>query len=127
MTSNVSARLTDDLVTAWITRYEHAWRTNDPADIVALFTADAEYHEEPYETHWIGRDAIVTGWRSRWGWQQGGWEFSSEITEISCDTVTITGVGVYAELGTFDNRWTVTFTGDRCTRFHMVNTERDST
>jgi len=52
--------LSTDQVDAWVKRYVHAWQTADPADIAALFTPDAEYHERPYETAWIGRDGVVT-------------------------------------------------------------------
>ncbi|WP_203831438.1 nuclear transport factor 2 family protein [Actinoplanes palleronii] len=117
--------ITAAAVAAWVGRYEHAWRTNDPTDIGALFAADGEYHEEPYSTHWLGRDAIVEGWRGRWGWQQGGWEFTWTLRAIDGATATIDGTGTYAELGVFDNQWTVTFDGEgRCTRFHMINNER---
>lgn len=108
----------------WVQAYLHAWTTNDPNDIAALFTETAEYHEKPYETAWIGRDAIVTGWRSRWQWQSGGWTFAWATSSIAGNCATITGVGHYAELGDFDNTWTVTFDGGLCSRFDMINTER---
>jgi hypothetical protein len=37
-------------VQAWIEKYVLAWTSAERADIEALFTADAEYHERPYET-----------------------------------------------------------------------------
>jgi hypothetical protein len=112
-------------ITNWIEKYVHAWRTNDVADIAALFTPDAEYSETPYETLWVGQEAIVKGWQSRWVWQKGGWSFEWEIVESNRESAIIAGVGTYAELGVFDNVWTVTFADDgRCKRFHMVNTER---
>jgi len=112
-------------VTRWVDGYLTAWRSNAPGDIAALFTDDAEYHESPYDTEWIGRDEIVEGWRGRWDWQQGGWEFEWSLTSIDGGTVVIDGIGHYTELGDFDNHWTVTFDGaGLATRFEMVNTER---
>ena len=112
-------------ITRWVEDYVMAWKSNARADIEALFTDDAEYHESPFDTQWIGRDAIVEGWRSRWEWQSGGWTFEWSITAIDGRDVVITGIGRYAELGDFDNLWTVTFDGSgRCSRFVMVNTER---
>ncbi|WP_369138764.1 nuclear transport factor 2 family protein [Modestobacter versicolor] len=112
-------------ITRWVEAYVTAWKSNDPGDIEVLFTDDAEYHESPFDTQWIGRDAIVEGWRSRWDWQSGGWEFEWSITAIDGWDVVITGIGRYAELGDFDNLWTVTFEeSGRCSRFVMVNTER---
>jgi hypothetical protein len=111
-------------VTSWVESYLVAWHSNDPADIRRLFTQSAEYHEMPYDTHWIGRAAIVTGWRSRWHWQQGGWSFDWDVVSIEGRTAVVSGVGHYTELGDFNNIWTVSFDGfGRCTRFDMVNTE----
>jgi len=123
--TNTTETITAETVTSWVEGYLRAWETNAPADIAALFTEDAEYHETPYETEWIGRDDIVEGWRSRWDWQKGGWSFEWSITSIEGSTVVITGIGHYKKLGNFDNVWTVTFDGTgRCTRFQMLNTER---
>ncbi|MFF3444209.1 nuclear transport factor 2 family protein [Streptosporangium sp. NPDC002721] len=116
--------LTNEQLTGWVERYVHAWRTADPADIAALFTANAEYHEQPYETDWIGREAIVQGWLSRRPWQEGGWDFDWSPLMITGDTAAIRGTGVYTELGRFDNLWVVTFAGDgRCSSFRMWNNE----
>ena len=120
------ASVTPEAITAWVEKYLHAWETNVTADIEALFTEDAEYHENPFSTEWIGRNEIVEGWQSRWDWQQGGWTFEWNTAKVEGLTVTIVGIGHYAKLGDFDNQWTVTFdsTG-RSSRFEMVNTERD--
>jgi len=117
--------ITTETVTSWVDRYLTAWRSNAPDDIARLFAEDAEYHEGPYETHWIGRNEIVAGWRSRWDWQQGGWTFEWQLAAIEGATAVITGVGRYAKLGDFDNTWTVTFgTPELCINFSMINTER---
>jgi len=112
-------------VGVWVDGYLRAWASNSPEDIAALFTEDAEYHESPFETEWIGRDEIVEGWRSRWDWQAGGWDFEWSIASISGATATVIGVGRYKKLGDFDNTWTVTFgSSGLCSRFEMLNTER---
>jgi uncharacterized protein (TIGR02246 family) len=119
--------LSTDQVDAWVTRYVHAWQTADPADIAALFTPDAEYHERPYETAWIGRDEIVTGWLDRQPWQEGGWTFDWRVLMITGDTVAIQGTGVYRQLGTFDNLLVVTFdAGGACSMFRMWNNQAES-
>jgi hypothetical protein len=115
---------TTEQLTGWVDRYVHAWRTADPADIAALFTPDAEYHERPYETAWIGREAIVKGWLSRQPWQEDGWTFDWVPLMITGDTAAIQGTGVYTEFGTFENLWVVTFADDgRCRNFRMWNNE----
>jgi hypothetical protein len=115
-----------DTIARWVGGYVQAWTSNSRADIAALFTEDAEYHEEPFDTEWVGRDEIVDGWRGRWDWQQGGWTFEWLITSVDNLTAVITGIGHYTELGDFDNVWTVTFDESGvCRRFEMFNTERN--
>ena len=115
---------TQEQVRTWIEKYIHAWTTAEPSDIAPLFAADAEYHEWPYETHWIGRDDIVKGWLSRQQWQEGGWTFDWEILMMTGDTAAIRGTGVYTKLGTFENLWTVTFdSAGACAVFRMWNNE----
>jgi len=111
-------------VAAWVDRYLTAWTSAAPKDIKALFTPDAEYHERPYETEWIGREAIVEGWLSRQTWQEGGWTFEHEILMITGDTAAIRGTGVYKELGTFENLWVVTLDAKgKCSTFRMWNNQ----
>ena len=125
-TTHAVTTLTSESVALWVDAYLKAWTTNAATDIAALFSGAAEYHESPYKTKWVGRDAIVDGWRSRWDWQKGGWNFEWSLSSITGSTVVITGVGHYKELGDFDNVWTVTFDASgRAARFEMLNTERD--
>ena len=116
--------MTKPQVEAWVERYVRAWKSYDAADIAALFTKDAEYHEWPYETSWIGREDIVAGWLERKDWQEGGWDFEWSVVAISGDTAAIQGTGHYQKLGTFANLWTVTFgAGRKCSVFRMWNNE----
>jgi hypothetical protein len=111
-------------VRAWVEGYVKAWKTGDPGDIEAIFAEDAESYESPYETAWVGRAAIIEGWRARMGWQEGGWEFDWELLVINGDTFAVKGTGVYAELGTFENLWVVTLDGaGKCVVFRMWNNE----
>jgi len=57
----------DDLIdaaafSAWLDRYKQAWETRDAALAGALFTADASYHEMPFDAPMQGRDAIEAYW-----------------------------------------------------------------
>jgi hypothetical protein len=114
--------VTQQQVEAWVNGYVTAWRTNASKDITALFTPKAEYHEWPYATDWIGRREIIAGWQSRAAWQEGGWDFEWSTLMITGDTAAIRGTGVYKELGTFLNLWTVTFDEHgKCTMFRMWN------
>ena len=112
-------------VALWVKGYLKAWESNSAGDIAELFTEDAEYHETPYETEWIGRDEIVDGWRGRWNWQKGGWRFEWSLVSIEGHTVVVAGIGHYTQLGDFDNVWTISFDDQgRVSRFEMVNNER---
>lgn len=111
-----------DTVLAWVAAYLTAWTTGARADVEVLFTEDAEYHEWPYATAWVGRDDIVEGWDSRAAWQEGGWTFDDwTVLAINGDTAIVAGIGVYRELGTFANLWTIRFDGPRASEFRMAN------
>jgi hypothetical protein len=46
----------------WLNRYVAAWKSYDPAEISALFSADAEYRYHPWDEPVRGREAIVADW-----------------------------------------------------------------
>jgi ketosteroid isomerase-like protein len=50
-------------LTAWLAAYGAAWQTRDPAAAGKLFTADATYHEMPFDAPKAGRAAIEDYWR----------------------------------------------------------------
>lgn len=118
--------ITEERVTAWVTGYVTAWRSTDPADIAAIFAADGESYEWPYETAWIGRDEIIKGWQARRAWQEGGWSFDWELLTINGDTFAVKGVGAYKELGNFANLWVVTLDEEgKCSVMRMWNNQID--
>jgi len=43
---------------AWLEAYGRAWETFDGEAWVALFTDDAEYHEDPYSSPLVGHNAL---------------------------------------------------------------------
>jgi len=74
----------------WVERYIHAWASNDPADIEALFTDDARYFTAPYRTPWSGRDEIVRGWLDRAS-EPGTWTFRHEVFAVHGDLAFVQG------------------------------------
>ena len=65
MSNEIATRISHETVQAWLNAYEHAWQTYDPAEVAALFSADAEYRWHPWDegraiAH--GRQAIVSAW-----------------------------------------------------------------
>jgi hypothetical protein len=65
-----NSRLTLEQFDRWLERYFEAWRSNDPADVMALFAENAVYHCGPFATPTVGRRAIVERWVSDPGQQQ---------------------------------------------------------
>ncbi len=47
---------------AWLAGYKEAWETRDAEKVGTLFTADATYHENPFEDVMEGRAAIKEYW-----------------------------------------------------------------
>lgn len=82
----MTQHITEEHAQRWVAGYLRAWTSEDPADIEALFADDAESHEWPYATAWVGRPAIVEGWRVRSPWQEGGWTFDWTLLAINGDT-----------------------------------------
>jgi hypothetical protein len=54
--------LDDAAFAAWLDAYKTAWEKRDPAAAAALFTADASYHEMPFDAPIEGAGAIAAYW-----------------------------------------------------------------
>lgn len=54
--------MTTSDVDQWLDRYFEAWRSNDPEQVAALFSADALYSVDPFAPAWRGRREIVERW-----------------------------------------------------------------
>ena len=46
----------------WLERYRRAWIERSVADAGELFTEDAVYREQPFQTPFVGREAIKQYW-----------------------------------------------------------------
>jgi hypothetical protein len=51
-----------DAFGSWLDRYFGAWASNDPDEVAALFSRDAEYSWGPFREPARGREAIVRAW-----------------------------------------------------------------
>ncbi len=60
--AETKAAVTTQDFAAWLDGYKEAWETRDAAKAGALFTADATYHENPFEDEMQGRAAIEEYW-----------------------------------------------------------------
>lgn len=98
-------------IASWVDGYQHAWDTNDPADIIALFTPDAEYRAAPHDAPWVGHDAIVAGWLGARD-EPGDATFSWRALVDNPDIGVVQGVTVYANSSTYDNLWIISLAPD---------------
>ena len=81
-------------IESWLSAYRHAWETDDPDDVAALFTEDATYSPWPFSRSWEGRDTIVAKWIER-GDSKNPWRFESEVLAVEGDTGVIKGLTTY--------------------------------
>src|SRR4030095_11727685 len=56
--------LTTAALESWLQKYGAAWEMRDAAAAGSLFTADASYHEMPFDAPKQGRAAIEEYWRT---------------------------------------------------------------
>ena len=103
-------------VEAWVAAYRRAWTSNDPADIGALFTDDAEYLPTPWSAPWSGRETIVRRWLGRRD-EPGTWSFRSEVLATEGDLGIVRGETTYlATAGEpearYANLWLIRFAPD---------------
>lgn len=98
-------------VETWVNAYRRAWETNEPDDIRALFTTDAEYRMTPVAAPWVGSDAIVAGWLEHAD-PAGSTTFSWHAVAEQDDTAVvqcITGYPSGPKVGTYENLWVIRF------------------
>lgn len=106
----------------WLDRYQAAWKTDDPAQIGALFTDDATYSTLPFREPKRGRDAIVAWWISQ-GDSQNQWRFESARLVVEGETGVVQGLTMYPASGSspeavFSNIWVIRLApGGRATSF----------
>ncbi|MEP6528164.1 MAG: nuclear transport factor 2 family protein [Nocardioidaceae bacterium] len=105
-----------DRVASWIVGYVRAWNTNEPDDIRALFTPDAEYYTEPYRPPWRGLDQIVKAWLEHRD-EPGETTFDWHPIAVTDDVAIIEGTTTYPGQ-TYSNLWVIRLDDDgRCRQF----------
>ncbi|GAB3030896.1 hypothetical protein GCM10027052_04090 [Parafrigoribacterium mesophilum] len=101
----------DETVADWMAGYRRAWESNDPNDIRALFTEDAEYRTEPYAEPWRGQDEIVEGWLEAKD-EPGDTTFVWEPVVVTPEVAAIEATTVYTGERTYSNLWLIRFSPD---------------
>ena len=101
-----------DALERWVRQYLAAWASDDPDEIAALFTEDAEYHTGPFDEPWEGREKIVREWIAR-GDSDAQWEFDWSVVAFEDGVGVVQGHTVYTEPDReYSNIWLVRLAGD---------------
>jgi ketosteroid isomerase-like protein len=114
--------LVEDRVSEWLSSYQEAWRTYDPAAIGALFSEDAVYRYHPYDEPLRGREAIVASWLEDPD-VRGTYEGDYHPVVVTGDTAIATGSSTYRTAdgsvqAIYDNCFILRFDGEgRCRDF----------
>lgn len=107
----------NNVVTRWVEGYERAWKSNDPNDIRAIFTEDAEYRTRPHREPWRGHDEIVAKW-VEFGDTPDEVTFEWQQVVSSPETAVVRGITRYADDDTYHNLWVIQLAPDgRATSF----------
>ena len=101
----------------WMERYLRAWDSNDPEDIRALFTDDAEYYTLPGRKPKKGAGAIVAWWDEARD-EPGDYTFRWETVLATPARAVIQGYTDYHERESYHNLWIIDLDADgRARRF----------
>jgi hypothetical protein len=110
--------VTREQVQQWLNAYIGAWRSYDPAQIGALFSADAVVYYTPYAAPVMGRDAIIADWLAHPdapdSWKADYWPHMIEENRAVTRGQTVyydTENGPRAVRAEFDNVFMLTFNG----------------
>lgn len=113
----MAGHLDDAHVRRWIDAYLSAWRSNDRAEVEALFAEGASYRPQPDSPPAVGRTLIADNWLQHAD-KPGTWRCELEPMLVHDDTAIITGWTDYDDGERFLNLWVVKFDDDgRCLDF----------
>jgi len=97
----------------WLAAYRHAWSTDDPSEVAALFNIDVSYFTAPYRMPLEGITAVQDYWI---GEREGEipWSFEYQVLAQEDDLFVVRAVTTYPEgtsdadgPETFHNLWLV--------------------
>jgi hypothetical protein len=109
-------------VQTWLDRYVAAWRDNDHAAIVDLFSRDADYRWHPWDEPVRGNEAIATAWLEEPD-DPDRWDAWYEPVAVEGDVAVAAGTSTYFDQDrkperTYDNAFVLRFDDEgRCRSF----------
>ena len=80
----------------WLAAYRHAWSTDDPEEVAALFSEDVRYFTAPYRTPLEGVQAVTDYWL---GEHEGDipWSFEYQVLAQEGDLFVVRAVTTYPQ------------------------------
>jgi hypothetical protein len=115
-----------DHVNRWLADYVEAWKSYDPEQIAALFSAEVEYRYHPADEPVRGRDALVEAWLGEGDHtdassrdKQGTYDATYRAIAVDGEVAVATGASTYTEPeAVYDNCFVIRFDADGlCTEF----------
>jgi uncharacterized protein (TIGR02246 family) len=108
-----------DQVTAWVDRYEQAWRTPGTDGLAGLFTEDAVYSQGPYREPLHGRQAIAEMWEAERDGPGEVFTMDSDVVAVDGDTGVVRVEVRYGDPAhEYRDLWIMRFAADgRCRHF----------
>ena len=100
-----------DMTTRWMQGYLEAWSSNDPDQVAALFTEDAQYFTDPFGEPRRGRPEIVAGWLEDAD-EPGSFAFEWSPLAVTPEMSIIEGVTRYSAGPVYSNLWVIRFAPD---------------
>jgi hypothetical protein len=111
----------------WMDGYLKAWESNDPAEIAALFTPDAQYRSYPWAQPAVGTEAIVALWRETAD-EPGNHRFSWQRVGDADQPHLVQGHTEYDDGRVYENLWLVSLDADgrarSFTEWYMESTSK---
>ena len=91
-------------VDSWLAAYVAAWKSYDPGEIAALFSADVAYRYHPFDEPIAGRDAVVEAWLGEGGHEgassrdpEGTYDAEYRAVAVDGDVAVATGRSWYLD------------------------------
>ena len=107
-------------LSAWIERYERAWRSPGTGTLGDLFAPDATYRPTPFDAPLTGVPAIAAFWEDEREGPEEAFTLTAEIVALEGDTGVARLEVTYGDPATrrYRDLWIITLGADgRCTAF----------
>ncbi|MFL5856377.1 MAG: YybH family protein [Solirubrobacteraceae bacterium] len=102
---------TREQVTAWVDRYEAAWRSPGTEALRDVFSEDASYRQGPYHQELVGLHTIAAMWERERAGPDELFTLQSEVVAVEGDTAVVRAEVQYGDppVREYRDLWVVRF------------------